>query len=183
MWTSDMKRHLFTFVAAVSMLLCLATGALWATSYRQHVDLRWIDGRSGGTSTNVAMVGNGSLLFRRVTDAGRPFKITRRNRQGAYRTVSDGLFVCLLRQATATPAAHVLHGAGVFISWEEEPDDGVSQHTVVIPAWIVLGITSIVPGVWLLKRPRLGRVPPGHCITCGYDIRATPHRCPECGAI
>ena len=44
-----------------------------------------------------------------------------------------------------------------------------------------------LPGALLLANvahrqwKRLRQHPPGHCRECGYDLRATPDRCPECG--
>jgi hypothetical protein len=50
--------------------------------------------------------------------------------------------------------------------------------------WPVVAGTGILPLAWVrLSVRRWRRRKTGRCSSCGYDIRATPDRCPECGAV
>ena len=53
-----------------------------------------------------------------------------------------------------------------------------------IPHWMVLLVLLPLPALWsaavVRRRLRLSRE---ICPTCGYDLRATPDRCPECGTV
>jgi hypothetical protein len=54
-----------------------------------------------------------------------------------------------------------------------------------IPYWLLLMLTCPLP-LWAMtihrrRRNRASRRSRGLCEDCGYDLRATPGRCPECG--
>jgi hypothetical protein len=68
-------------------------------------------------------------------------------------------------------------------------DAGIGRRFVSIPFVIPLLITALAPVHWLhgwfAERERRRGAEPlwSLCTRCGYDLRATPGRCPECGAV
>jgi hypothetical protein len=63
------------------------------------------------------------------------------------------------------------------------PPDSVGHYVLGLPLWF-LALILLAPAVFKVagdcRRVRL-RIA-GRCANCGYDLRATPGRCPECGA-
>ena len=69
---------------------------------------------------------------------------------------------------------------GVFGPFEE------SERWILGCLTVALAVNPLVWAISLIKRTRRATnveedLNPGFCKSCGYDLRATPHRCPECG--
>ena len=62
------------------------------------------------------------------------------------------------------------------------PAATINRQVLAIPLWL-LAFVSGIP--WASRRlwQRIHYRPIGMCPTCGYDLRATPDRCPECGQV
>lgn len=65
--------------------------------------------------------------------------------------------------------------------WERNKGGGFD---CAAPAWPLLVLLVLITAVWHL-RARRGRVRQraGFCGQCGYDLRGSPERCPECGHV
>lgn len=51
-----------------------------------------------------------------------------------------------------------------------------------IPLWPLVGLTLSVPAAWTWRvHRRRSHRSRNQCLICGYDLRASPGRCPECG--
>jgi hypothetical protein len=58
----------------------------------------------------------------------------------------------------------------------------IRMRMYAIPHWSVALVCALLPAfraASLLRSPK--RQSKGLCPECGYDLRATPDRCPECG--
>ena len=68
-----------------------------------------------------------------------------------------------------------IHGGGLF--------RGVTYQIYAIPYWFLIPLSAILPILWLrYHRQQRFRAKEGHCLKCGYDLRESKDKCPECGA-
>ena len=160
-----MRRRLLNLAVALSLILCVATISLWVRSYFMY-DL-WI-ARPWGTYSS-AESWRGDITISHVRN--RPhLSLSGREQMWRWRGFRLGR-----GPIRFYPARHASEPA---TEYSGPYSDG---YTVGAPHWFIVLMSVVLPArrLWTRLRTRTNR---GLCPSCGYDLRATPDRCPECGA-
>jgi hypothetical protein len=169
-----MVRRLFTVLSALSLLLCLTAGGLWARSYWWYDQGHVVVGR-----TRVSVQsgnGNLALVWHAADPAAPPRKWETGPGEGAYRGREYDPF----RASYASRRHTGLHRDVLEVG---RVSSVPIQSLVLWWGWVCLALASL-PVSRLVSRcvfERRRRIKQGLCPSCGYDLRATPGRCPECG--
>jgi hypothetical protein len=184
---SKVRRWVFNVAVVVSLVLFLGTLWLWVQSYysvRRH--LPWTRGRVSDEFSSQ-----------------RAWFCSTDGRMMAYymlRSYDQNIPDPQVMDASSEYVNHLRLQRGITLvtafgisgdqNWWGRRGFSVSMGvdgatpTIAFPHWAACVITLFMPIVWGWKRYRRRMwVKPGYCATCGYDLRATPDRCPECGAI
>ena len=164
-----MTRRLFTALAALSLLLLVATAVLWVRSYWVAESFTWAT-RDGGRRSVGSHGGRLVLGSQRLTPGS------------AARIVSATGY-----QSAAEQWGNTLKPRWSFLGFRYTD---VALFFIVVeylevPYWAPAVLFAAAPLALLhvrRLRPRRRRRL-GLCPACGYDLRESPGRCPECGRI
>jgi hypothetical protein len=174
-----LRRIFVTFVAAISLLLCIAWIVFWLRSRSAEQELEWRTANYGG----AVCISDGEIMFSLVKyspDDRRYF-----NRSGKYILFEKGMWGASVEICQLRDLVRLIGNDGVVFSggrFALTRDDAYRAHYLFAPCWFMVVAASILP-VWRILTFRRKRFGKGFCKKCGYDLRATPDRCPECGTI
>ena len=188
-----MKRKAFTLLSGLSVLACAAVAALWVRSYwvddwfhfyRADPAARWWSARTISSNNGVLYLSWNRVGF---AEDGRVEEYIAEHRldpgfhheaqlptdPGRPRDSAWGWLGLAARRGSRVQEAGPRQVAYRFANaWV--PHGWVVLATAVPPAW-----WWVARGRAERRRSRAGR---GLCAACGYDLRASAGRCPECGA-
>jgi hypothetical protein len=161
------RRRLFTIVSALSLLLCVVTVVFWVRSY-------WSCDIVQRQDINAGPRGQGLILpvdylesnFGRIRLLGIRPSFPEHELKWQYEALSS---------------LGGVEAGRTYFGYKFDKRSWVVRFPHALPA----ALFAIAPACWFFSphRRRARRLKLGLCPTCGYDLRATPDRCPECGAV
>jgi hypothetical protein len=180
-------RHLFTLCSIVSLLVCVLVCVLWVRGAGFHIwDAGSVCGKGFaiyfGSFDNIVSL---SCSVNREQAIDDPFEVDVDSRR-----IDPAQWAAREKRFRPT-AEHWRWGAlgfGLSIGHPSKvhPNGRWVPVRLEVPHWALLiaGVlltAAMRSGYWRTIRGEWLAV--GRCSRCGYDLRASPDRCPECGTV
>ena len=175
-YNAALLRRVFTLASALSLLFAAATAWFWVSGNLLGWKAVWertsADGRSKSTYT-LEISGGGIAVIRDgiFEPLPPPFSADERSWK---RTNGD--------ECPRAPVGAL--SLGQWAAWSDNQPVGHGMRTVwgiIFPCWALFVFAVGTAALLWWKRGHVGRPRGTACRQCGYDLRATPDRCPECG--
>jgi hypothetical protein len=162
------NHRLFNALAVMSLLLCVATAAIWVRSHFASDTILYCTGPAGIDKSVWVQWGDGDIRIGwQSAYIERGFQYWREKpwKRSVWRGPGEPYLLQIL---------------GFEITYNGRNGNGA----IYIPCWMGF-FCAALPLALRYRHHR--KVAAGNemglCVNCGYDLRATPDRCPECGAI
>lgn len=183
------KRAAFATVTGLPLLFCLATAGLWIASYR--IEFRLEDLAPQRRVAVLASNGDLSIFWQEYATPSLSAIVVDGVKYGHgfhlihARPPKQRYAIAAAKHPYLRSARTYWNLLGSkfdrFDNYRVDPNYPTS-YDLHIPCWMVVSCFMIVTSLVLLARHRLRRRRSlGLCLQCGYDLRASPDRCPECG--
>jgi len=179
-----MKRRLLNFLTALSLLLCVAVCVLWVRSYsvRDQWSYRWREVHGNNDTFGAFSLDSlGGQVW-----AGYWWQDNTHLRRPHEGFTADAWRVGSIQQQDSHFSQPVdVHSwawrLGFGSRWYSQGAN--AERGVFVPHWLLVAVSAAPATAMVMRwrRNRSHRRTDGVCARCGYDLRATPDRCPECG--
>jgi hypothetical protein len=164
------KRRLFNVLAAVSLVLFVPAVVAWVLSYRWTMIAGFGDSLIPCQGVFVVAASGDVALLASRSETPFHFRHQHVRDHADLRTELEG--------------ADWHHRLGGFAVARSARGVTAPIYVLMLPLWSLALLLALAPGAWIYRaQSRRRRDRTGLCLVCGYDLRATPDRCPECGAI
>jgi hypothetical protein len=169
-----MLRVFLALLSTLSLLLCGVTCVLWARAGERTQPIWRQPAIPPRTAERSLRIARGRLAYQScwhvagspTPPAGRNFLPHWAGRLGLSAYEDNDSIVGILPD-------FVTGGRRYFFT---------ARRNLSVRLWLLTSLLAVLPLVFVATAVTRRR-PHGRCTVCGYDLRATPDRCPECGAV